>query len=550
MKRQFVLTFMVLAAATAGITPLWVSSTVDAQEKNATAKNIRLNSQPDTSGTVTISPTTLNFGFIQVGMSTAGQNVTVMNNGTTTLTVGIVTVSANYVKTNNCTAPVNPGASCTIKVNFIPKLGGKLNGTLTINDSDPSSPQTVSLTGVALAVGMLGGPLAGLISEQNTVFESGFTTFNTKWDPFKGLGPVYTQAGCFTCHGGGVPFPTGVPGNTSTNMGTRFGKFNPDLSFNPLDGSGAFPENEGGPILHPQTVAGIPRIQHCSVTGEVVPGDATIVNMIRSPQVFGLGLIDSIQEAAILANLGTKGTQNEIKGVANMVPDQNGQIHVGRFGQKASIPNLLFFTLSAMFNELGITSPVFPNEHIPSGDQVISPGCETDPNDPQDVNGANSVSMYQFQAMLAPAPTTTLSGAAQAGKVVFENIGCNLCHVESMQTDPNATILTDLNGRNMGTVAALANQTASLYSDLLLHDMGPGLIGGIPLGQASLTQWRTAPLWGLSTRLPFGLLHDARAKDVDSAIRAHGGEASIVVGQYMVLSPKDQSNLFSFLGSI
>jgi CxxC motif-containing protein (DUF1111 family) len=195
-----------------------------------------------------------------------------------------------------------------------------------------------------------------------------------------------------------------------------------------------------------------------------------------------------------------------------MVPDENGQVHAGRFGHKASVPNLLFFTITAMFNELGITSPLFPNQHIPSGNQIINPGCQMDANNPEDPAGVSSVSIYQYQAMLGPAPTQPPGPAAQAGQIVFESIGCNLCHTETMQTDPAATIFTDLNGGNMGTVNALANQTVSLYSDLLVHDM--------------------------------------RAKSADAAIRTHGGEATTVINNYISLSTADRTNLFAFLKSL
>jgi CxxC motif-containing protein (DUF1111 family) len=331
--------------------------------------------------------------------------------------------------------------------------------------------------------------------------------------------------------------------------GTRYGKSNPDRTFNYLDGTGSFPKNEGGPVLHPQTVAQfVNRLPNCHVPGEVVPADATVVNQIRSPQLFGLGLIDSIPESAILANAVNRGLG--IQGMPNMVRDQFGNLHVGRFGQKASVPNLLFFTVSAMFNELGITSPIFPNEHLPQGIGPIPSACESDPKVPQDPNGANSVSIYQFEVFLAPNTPQSLTPAAQLGKAVFESIGCNLCHVEDMQTDPNATVFTDLNGGNLGPVAALDNQTAGLYSDLLLHDLGPGLSGGIPLGQATLTQWRTAPLWGLASRRTFGFLHDGRTTSVDLAIRAHGGEATQVIGSYAGLSATDRSNLLAFLNSL
>lgn len=545
MIRHLGFSLLLVSAVTLVVASLYFLSPVQAQHPS---RLVHPGSNIETSTGVTLSPMSANFNAMPLGLKGPAQKFTVTNNGATALTIIGVQVTAGFSRFNTCPSTLDVGASCTVSVTFVPSTGGLISGTLSIIDTDPTGPQVATLTGTGLGPGVLGGPQANLSSTQSNIFNAGFLTFIIKWDPFRGLGPVYTQAGCFTCHGGGIAKPSGIPGDTSSNTGTRYGKFNPDGTFNYLDGSGAFPENEGGPTLHPQTVASFPKLTGCKVTGEVVPTDATVVSLIRSPQLFGVGLIDSIPEATILANQGAKGMG--INGVANMVPDQNGQLHAGRFGQKASVPNLLFFTVSAMFNELGITSPLFPNEHIPSGNQIINSGCEMDVNNPQDPNGVSSVSIYQYQALLGPAPTQPLSPSAQAGKIVFENIGCNLCHVETMQTDPNATVSTDLNGGNMGTVNALANQPVALYSDLLVHDMGPGLSGGIPLGQASLTQWRTAPLWGLSTRLTLGLLHDMRAKGADNAIRAHGGEATQVIDNYVNLPSTDHSNLFAFLKSL
>src|SRR5262249_38577648 len=155
----------------------------------------------------------------------------------------------------------------------------------------------------------------------------------------------------------------------------------------------------------------------------------------------------------------------------NMVPDQNGELHVGRFGQKASIPSLLMFTASAMFNEFGITNPYFTVKHLPQG-QPIPPLCVDDPNSPND-DGTITVQIYQFEAFLAPVPPGAPNQQIRAGQAIFESIGCNLCHVETMQTAPDATVSTDMIGNTLGPVAALDNQTVPLYSDLLLHDMGP-----------------------------------------------------------------------------
>ena len=316
---------------------------------------------------------------------------------------------------------------------------------------------------------------------------------------------------------------------------------------------------------------------------EVQPADATVSGKLRSPALYGLGLIDAIPDSTILANVTSEcinpGNPYGICGVANMVPDQTGGCtpiapftgcHVGRFGQKAFVPNLLMFTAMAFRDEVGITNALFTQKHLPSG-LPYPPKCAPDTNSPNDVNGADFIQSYQFNELLAP---VTPGPPNAAGKTVFENIHCNLCHVETMTTGPNIKLVTDLSG-DLGTVVApLSNAPANLYSDLLLHDMGSGLSGGIPYqpnllalcpgsanggcGQATQTQWRTAPLWGLSTRLRLGLLHNNKEvcssstdlSCLDRAIRDHGGEASQVVGLYEALDPTDNSNLLSFLSSL
>src|SRR5262249_29262560 len=154
------------------------------------------------------------------------------------------------------------------------------------------------------------------------------------------------------------------------------------------------------------------HLKHCHLVPEVVPSDATVVNQLRSPALFGYGLIDSIPETTILANAISQGMG--IQGVANMVPDQNGALHAGRFGQKAAFPSLLFFTASAMFNEFGITNPYFLTKHLPQG-QPIPPPCITDSSTPND-DGTETVQIYQFEAFLAPAPTKAPTQQITAGK--------------------------------------------------------------------------------------------------------------------------------------
>jgi hypothetical protein len=490
-------------------------------------------------------------------------------------------------------------------------------------------------------VGEFGGPLAGLTSNQTGLFNGGYGLFAIKWDPIRGLGPVSTEPGCFTCHGAGVNILTGTAGDTGPLTGTRYGKWNPDNTFNYLDGNGTYPENEGGPIIHGLSNAAFGTLPNCNIMNiasssgatesgttvtitttaahgfkvgqnamilgvgvagyngtypivsvpttttftytstelalapsgggtaqnlphEVIPADATVVSLVRSPNLFGLGLVDNIPDSAILANVGNPGNPYGISGVANMVPDENGTVRPGKFGQKLNIVTLFQFTANAEFNELGITntnslfgtaSQFFPNEHLPQGLPFPS-SCNTDTNVPQDVLQVNMIKMTQFQALLAPIPPQPPTSATEAGLTVFNNIGCSVCHIESFTTQPKVTLKTT-NGSQTGTVTALSNVTFNPYSDFLLHTMGSGDSGGIPFqpnntGLATLTMWRTAPLWGLSNTLTKagGLMHDNGSTTIKAAILRHGGEAAPVIANYQALDSTDLSNLLAFLNSL
>jgi hypothetical protein len=406
-------------------------------------------------------------------------------------------------------------------------------------------------------VGQLGGPLAGLTSSTTALFNSGYGTFTIKWDPIRGLGPVSTRTGCFTCHGVGIDVLTGTAGDTSNITGTRFGKWNPDNTFNYLDGNGTSPENEGGPVQHGISNAAFGTLPGCTQTNlppEVIPADATVVNHVRSPQLFGLGLVDNIPDSAILANVGTSKPYG-ITGIANMVPDENGVVRPGKFGQKLSAVSLFEFTANAEFNELGITNTFFPSEHLPQGLPYPN-NCQPDKNSPQDVSEVNMIKITQFNALLAPVAPKAPTTGTTAGKTVFENIGCNVCHQETFTTQANVKLKTTSGGTS-AVIASLSNVKFNPYSDFLLHDMGSGNSGGIPfqpdqIGQATLTMWRSAPLWGLSNTLKKagGLMHDNKSTTIDAAIRRHAGEAATVESNYTALNSTDSANLLAFLGSL
>jgi CxxC motif-containing protein (DUF1111 family) len=394
----------------------------------------------------------------------------------------------------------------------------------------------------------VGAPLPGLSSSETNLYNRGIFPFDLNWKVRFGLGPVFTNTGCRGCHF------TPVGGGSSTIENTLFGTLNPDGSFNPLT-------NEGGPLLQAKSVAPFVPSGACVLAGEVVPGDASIISNRHVPALFGSGLIDAIPDTTIQGNVSFEVSDPNdqrlgIHGVANMTTDYNGILRPGRFGFKAQRPTLLQFVADAFQHDVGITNPLNPVEDLPQGNP-IPPNCLPEAehsgkqlvNDPQGTSTVLILQLLEFMAPLSPAPPTSTT---QAGEAVFNSIGCANCHMPSLQTGSNVTVPLTLT--SSGTVAssetsaALSNQTANLYSDLLLHDMGPGLADEVVQGQASGSQWRTIPLWGLSQRTVY--LHDGRTSSLNTAILDHGGEAGAVVQNYQALSPTDQSNLLAFLGSL
>jgi CxxC motif-containing protein (DUF1111 family) len=129
-------------------------------------------------------------------------------------------------------------------------------------------------------------------------------------------------------------------------------------------------------------------------------------------------------------------------------------------------------------------------------------------------------------ALPAPAPAPARR-ATPAGAAVFEQTGCAACHVPTLRA---------------------GEREVALYSDLLLHDMGPALDDGVVQASAAGPDWRTTPLWGLSDRRRF--LHDGRARNLAAAILAHGGEAQRARDRFRDLSDQARRRLLAYLRSL
>jgi CxxC motif-containing protein (DUF1111 family) len=361
-----------------------------------------------------------------------------------------------------------------------------------------------------------GDSLPGLTADQQAAFEEGRTEFAAVESVTDGLGPVFNGNSCGACHS--QPAMGGSGSTLDTRIGTLI-----DGTFNGL-------ANLGGSLLQAQ---GIGAVNGCDVHGETVPPAATIVALRRPPPLFGMGLVDATPDQTFLDLAASQvGDPDGVSGRVNSVADLvNGGTSVGRFGWKAATPNLTQQAAAAYNNEMGITTSLFPADPCPQGD-CSQQGCDGVPGIEDDGSGVNAFATFiQF---LAPPPVPKLTGETQAGFNSFVHIGCATCHVPSLTTGPNG-------------IAALDQVSYAPYSDFLLHDMG-ALGDGIVQGQATGTEMRTAPLWGVSSQ-PF-FLHDGRATTLADAILAHDGEAKPARDRFAGLDDHNRQKIVAFLNAL
>lgn len=266
-----------------------------------------------------------------------------------------------------------------------------------------------------------------------------------------------------------------------------------------------------------------------------------------SPQMIGLGLLELIPEADILALMDENDRDGDgISGKANRVWSfVHKRMMLGRFGLKAASPTIKDQSASAFAGDLGLSTPLHMN---PFGDCTKAQTfCR---NAPHGANkGAAEVTdemldlvTFYAQNLAVPKRRNPKDEAVLRGKALFHQSGCAGCHTPKFVTGPSS--------KN----PHLAGQSIWPYSDLLLHDMGEGLADHSPEGRASGREWRTPPLWGIGlTRLVNGhtfFLHDGRARNLTEAILWHGGEAEDAKDRFSALSKQEREWLLAFLRSL
>jgi CxxC motif-containing protein (DUF1111 family) len=270
------------------------------------------------------------------------------------------------------------------------------------------------------------------------------------------------------------------------------------------------------------------------VAPERVPPEAQFVSLRLTTPLFGAGLIEAIPDEEILRHADPNDADHDgISGRVNRVFNpETGALEVGRFGWKAQHSSLHVFTGDAYLNEMGLTSMTFQNENLPQG-HPLPPGA--DPVADPEETGARVEAVARYMQLLAPKAPPAATPASTRGAQVFTTLGCAGCHTPTLQTGDSS-------------VAALARQPVRLYSDLLLHEMGPSLADGIRQGAAQGGEWRTAPLWGAGAR-PF-YMHDGRARTLEMAIMAHDGEGRRARDAFAALSAATKRDLTEFLRSL
>lgn len=359
-------------------------------------------------------------------------------------------------------------------------------------------------------------PLPGLSGDEMAAFLRGDEEFGRRFTPATGLGPLFNNVSCASCHSGDG---RGLPANILLRIG---------------DPGNAWHAPLGGPQIQDKALPGISPDPH--------PVGVAVSRRLPPP-VFGMGLIEAIPDAAILALADPDDADGDgISGRANMVTTAGyagGALRLGRFGRKAQVATLLEQTVEAYHQDIGITSEFRPFEvpHPTSGIPIESVDRSPDPEIP---SGTVQAVVHYLRTLAAPAPAALTPGLEQ-GSALFGTVGCASCHVPVLRTGPSP-------------IAALANRDVVLYSDLLLHDLGDELADHRPDGEATGREWRTTPLWGLRLMERFldgqaFLMHDGRARSVEEAIALHGGEAAGARAAFLALSGAERTALVAFVRS-
>jgi len=386
----------------------------------------------------------------------------------------------------------------------------------------------------------LDGTIEGLTSGQIRLHLLGDQEFGRRFSVSDGLGPIFVATSCEQCHVGDGK------GHPAFSL-RRFGRSTAS-GFDPMPGF-------GGSQLQNRSIAGHPP--------ETVPAAATGVATFMPPAVTGLGFLDAVDDATLLAladpddldgdGISGRGQLHEPSDLIESVvaleaqsspdPAARGTLvggrYIGRFGKKALTVNLLHQTVGAYLQDMGVTSDLLVED-------LFNPlqGARTsdDAPDPEVASSVVANVVFYLKTLRVPARRDENDPGVRAGDQLFTDVGCAGCHVPTLTT-------------GLSDIVVLSEVAFHPYTDLLLHDMGPELDDGYTEGSALTSEWRTPPLWGIGIQQNFQggqafYLHDGRAGTLRDAIELHGGEGTASRDTFRGLTPDSQEQLLAFLGSL
>jgi CxxC motif-containing protein (DUF1111 family) len=441
--------------------------------------------------------------------------------------------------------------------------------------SEPEVDETLELSGGEGTTYTVGKNAFAQVAEnlsqtRRDPFFTGNSTFNRNWTTAPasttstdGLGPTFNARSCSTCHfKDGRGRPPSSPDEPMVSMLIRLSVAGTD------EVGGPAPEPTYGGQLNPLGILGVPgegdpRVTTSLTTGHYDDGsryelsvpsyelrdlafgdlaEGTMLSPRVAPQMIGLGLLQSIDEADVLRHADPDDEDGDgISGRPNRVWDfASQQVVLGRFGWKANQPNLEQQNSGAFLGDIGITSPLFPAENC-TETQAACRAARTGGEPEVTEKKVTQIDFYS-KYLAVPARRDLRDPTVRRGEQLFSTVGCAKCHVTTFVT-----------GR-IATDPELSAQTIHPYTDLLLHDLGDDLADGRPDFEADGNEWRTPPLWGIGlfedvndhTRY----LHDGRARNLEEAVLWHGGEAAETTRAFKALSADERSALLRFLGTL
>lgn len=397
----------------------------------------------------------------------------------------------------------------------------------------------------------------------NSLFRSNWVIAPSSVKSLDGLGPLFNATSCGGCHfkdGRGLP-PTPEDPNAKGLL-IRIVDKSSQLNSAPIPHAvygGQFQnlgilkaEKEGDLLIEYENIEGTFEdgttysLQKPIYSFEnLTYGSLENVNLSPrvASQVFGLGLLESIDEADLLRNQDIQDSDsNGISGKANYVHDvESNSLKIGRFGWKANQPSIRQQNAGAFNGDMGLTSSVFPKDDWTETQEAAHPDLPNGGTPEVSDEDLAKITVY-VQTLSVPARRNVGEDSYERGKLIFNELNCQSCHVEKHTT------------KSGNKIKSLDNQVITPFTDLLLHDMGEELADHSYDYKANGSEWRTPPLWGIGlihgvnghTRL----LHDGRARNVNEAILWHGGEADDSKNMYLKLTKSEREDLIYFINSL